>query len=104
MPESTIAHASFTLHRTLPAAPARVFAAFADPDLKRRWFAESAQHDVVEFASDLREGARERLRYRFKDGGPFAGMVVTNDDSVLDIVPNARILWASKMAFGDKTI
>ncbi len=104
MLESTVAHASFTLQRFLPAAPARVFEAFADPDLKRRWFAESAHHDVVEFAADLREGARERLRYRFREGGPFAGMVVTNDDIVLDVVPDVRILWASKMAFGENAI
>ena len=33
-----ITHASFSVERTFPVAPARVFAAFADPDLKAAWF------------------------------------------------------------------
>ena len=33
-----VTHASFTLERSYPAPPARVFAAWADPALKSRWF------------------------------------------------------------------
>jgi uncharacterized protein YndB with AHSA1/START domain len=99
-----IAHASFTVSRVIAAPPARVFEAFADSDMKRRWYAEGDQHDVEEFASDLREGATERLRYRFRDGTPFAGMSIANTDTVLNIVPNERIVWASKMTFGSADI
>lgn len=104
MTQTAIAHASFTVNRTIPVAPARVFEAFADPELKRRWFAEGEQHIVEEFASDLREGATERLRYRFRDDTPFAGMSVSNTDIVLDIVRDERIVWASKMSFGNSVI
>jgi len=104
MPETAVAHASFTLSRTIPVPPASVFEAFADPDLKRRWFAEGDQHVVEEFASDLREGATERLRYRFREESPFAGMTISNTDTVLNLVANERIVWASKMAFGDADI
>lgn len=100
----TVAHASFSLNRTIPAAPAQVFQAFADPDLKRRWFAEGDQHDVEEFSADLREGSTERLRYRFREGTPFAGSSIANTDVVLNIVPDERIIWASRMAFGDADI
>jgi uncharacterized protein YndB with AHSA1/START domain len=101
---SAIAHASFTISRFIPASPARVFEAFSDSDIKRRWFAEGEQHEVEEFASDLREGATERLRYRFREGTQFAGMRIANTDTVLNLVPNERIIWASKMAFGDADI
>ncbi|MEN3749618.1 SRPBCC domain-containing protein [Sphingomonas sp. HF-S3] len=100
----TVVHADFSLSRAIPAPPAQVFQAFADPDLKRRWFAEGEQHEVEEFAVDLREGATERLRYRFREGTPFAGASVVNSDVVLNIVPDERIIWASRMAFGDADI
>ena len=40
MTADPIVHASFTIERSYAASPARVFAAFADPAQKRRWFAE----------------------------------------------------------------
>ncbi|HXJ21838.1 MAG TPA: hypothetical protein VMT03_16555 [Polyangia bacterium] len=36
--DKPIVHTTFTLERTYPAAPSRVFAAFADPEVKARWF------------------------------------------------------------------
>ncbi|QAY77584.1 SRPBCC domain-containing protein [Sphingosinicella sp. BN140058] len=101
---ANVIHSSFSISRVLPAPAARVFEAFADPDIKRRWFAEGDQHEVEEFAADLRECATERLRYRFREGTPFAGHAVTNVDTVLNVVPEQRIVWASKMAFGEAVI
>jgi uncharacterized protein YndB with AHSA1/START domain len=102
---SDVAHASFSLTRTLPAAPPRVFAAFTDPDLRRRWYAEGDAHDVEAFESDLTgAAATERLSYRFREGTPFAGLAIANVDTVLDTVPDARLVWASRMAFDDRVI
>lgn len=39
MTNRSVLHATFTLERTYPATPARVFAAWADPAAKARWFA-----------------------------------------------------------------
>ena len=36
-----VTHATFSLERDYPVAPARVFAAWADPAAKARWFAPS---------------------------------------------------------------
>jgi len=99
MTEPAVAHANFTIHRTLPVSPSIVFQAFADADLKRRWFAEGDHHDVEEFSGALHEGAVERLRYRFRDGTPFAGLAVESRDTVLNVIPDRLIIWASKMAF-----
>jgi uncharacterized protein YndB with AHSA1/START domain len=39
MTERKVTHSTFVVERTYPASPARVFAAFADPKIKDRWFA-----------------------------------------------------------------
>ena len=104
MSHQSATHSHFTLTRTIQAAPAAVFRAFADPDLKRRWYAEGDQLEVEAFSADLREGATERLRYRFRDGTPFAGLVIASEDVVMNIVPDSRIVWASKMAFAGNII
>jgi uncharacterized protein YndB with AHSA1/START domain len=52
---TTVVHSSFTIERTYPNPPARVFAAFADPALKSRWFGGPDSDHVLDF----RVGGRE---------------------------------------------
>ena len=40
MTDRTVAHSTFVIERTYPAAPQQVFRALSDPARKRRWFAE----------------------------------------------------------------
>ena len=47
MEERSVIHHTFVIERSYAAQPERVFAAFADPAKKRRWFAEGEHHDVV---------------------------------------------------------
>jgi uncharacterized protein YndB with AHSA1/START domain len=104
MSEPIVTHSTIVIERNIPASTEKVYQAFADPDLKRRWFAEGEQHEVEEFVSDLRPGAIEQLRYRFRDDTPFAGLTIRNQDTVLDLVPEQRIVCASRMDFGDTCI
>ena len=104
MPESNIIHNTFVIERTYPQSPARVFAAFADPAKKRRWYAESPNHDIEDFAMDFRVGGPERYTFRFNATAPFPGVTLENEGTYHDIVPDQRIVTASTMSLGGKRI
>ncbi len=104
MQQRSVTHSTFVIERTFPATVERVFAAFADPAKKRRWFGESESHEVEEFAMDFQVGGFERARYRFKEGTPFPGVLLSNDGNYQDIVPNRRVVTASTMSLGGKRI
>ncbi len=56
---------------------------------------------VEEFEMEFQVGGRDRARYRFKEGSPFPGALLTNDTTYQDIVPNRRIVIAYTMAMND---
>ena len=104
MEDRSVIHNTFVIERSYPNTPERIFAAFADPARKRRWFAEGEHHEVEEFELDFREGGIERVRSRFKAGTPFPGTALASHTTYQDIVHNRRIVMASTMTFGDKRI
>jgi uncharacterized protein YndB with AHSA1/START domain len=104
MNEQSVVYSTFVIERSFQQAPERVFSAFADPALKRRWFAEGGNHEIEKFEMDFRVGGAERLTYRFKEGTPFQGVEVINEGSYLDVVTNGRVVTASTMALGGKRI
>ncbi len=104
MPEPSVIHNTFVIERSFPKRPERVFAAFADPAKKRRWFAGEGSHEIDEFQSDFRVGGAEHLRYRLGKDTPFPGAALINDSRYQDIVPNRRIVAASTMDLADKRI
>jgi len=53
---------------------------------------------------DFRVGGAEYARYTFNDKTPFNGISLSNEGRYQDIVVNQRIVIASSMSFGDKTI
>lgn len=103
MPEPAVTHSTFVVERNYPQSPDRVFAAFAQPARKRRWYAEG-DHEIQEYEMEFRVGGSERLHYRFKEGHPIAGSEINNESTYQDIVPEQRIVITQKMALNGKPI
>jgi uncharacterized protein YndB with AHSA1/START domain len=104
MKESSVVHNTFVIERTYPKSPERVFAAFADPAKKRRWFADGPNQPAEDFAMDFRVGGTERTQSRLGPSTPFPGVALINEGSYQDIVPNRRIVTSSTMTLGERRI
>lgn len=102
--EPTVTHSTFTIERSYPTTPARVFAAFADPVKKRRWFAEGEGFDVDAYELDFRVGGTERAQFRFTMPEQSTQTPGANDTVFMDIVENRRIVLAYTMTIGGQRI
>ena len=102
--EQSVVHSTFAIERSYPAPPERVFAAFADPAKKRRWFVEGEGHQVTRYEMDFRVGGKECAHFRFTADTPVKGLACTNEGSYQDIVPNRRVVLAATMTIGEKRI
>ncbi len=104
MDKQSVIHSTFVIERSYPATPERVFAAFADPVKKRRWFVEGEHHEVEHYELDFRVGGKERVRLILGEDTPLNGIACTNDITYQNIVTNRRIVTASTMSIGEKCI
>ena len=96
MTPSTVAHDTFVIERTYDIPIGQVFRAWADPVLKARWFAGSADALGAGYELDFRVGGLEVNR-----GGPPGGPVYTYESEFRDIVPEQRIVYTYQM-FADE--
>jgi uncharacterized protein YndB with AHSA1/START domain len=103
MKEKTVVHATYEIERSYPVPPQRVFAAFADPAKKLRWFREEGKSQTLKFDMDFCVGGREHSQFRV-ESGPIGDVIFTNDTVYQDIVPNSRIVIAYTMAMGERRI
>lgn len=87
------------LERTYDASPAQVFAAWADPDARRRWDLPGEGWELAEFGSDFWVGGREHSRF-----GPKGDPRYRSEGVYLDIVPDERIISAGTMQDGETRI
>jgi uncharacterized protein YndB with AHSA1/START domain len=102
MTECSVIHDTFTIERSYPAAPSRVFAAFASAEAKSTWGdtgdlePADGQAGVAEF--DFRAAGRERFGFKMQ------GTTYRYDARYYDIVPDQRIIYAYEMYAGDARI
>ncbi len=92
MTNRSVTHATFSLERTYPVSADRVFAAWADPVAKSRWFAgPDSGHQL-----DFRVGGRE------VNHGHHEGVTMTFESFYRDIVPDERIVYTSTLSADDR--
>lgn len=87
-----VTHSTFTLERRYPAPVERVFEAWADPEARRRWMAQGAEH-----SQDFVVGGLETVR-----GFDGEGRALTYEARYAEIVRNERILTTSTMHTGNR--
>jgi uncharacterized protein YndB with AHSA1/START domain len=92
MTERSVEHDSFTLERVYDASPARVFAAWADPAAKARWFRDPEGWVSGPYELDFRVGGRESA-----SGGPSGGPFHEYRAVYWDIVADERIVYTYEM-------
>ena len=92
MTDRTIEHAGFTIERRYRAAPERVFAAWADPAAKARWFGGPEEWEAGPHELDFREGGRESA-----SGGPKGGPTNSFRAIYWEVVPNERIVYTYEL-------
>jgi uncharacterized protein YndB with AHSA1/START domain len=88
MPERSIVHSTFTLERIYPAPVSRVFGAWADPQLKVRWFAGNS----ADYLLDFRPGGIER------NCVVHDGKKITWESLYREIVSDERIVYTSVLS------
>ncbi len=88
----SLIHHTFVVERTYPNSPAQVFAAFADPNAKAKWFAGPPGSTAHDKSFDFRVGGSETVRTVFPNGkdARFASRYC-------EIVPDRRIVYVYEM-------
>ena len=94
MTDHSTIHASFTIERTFPVPPARVFQAFADPAEKAKWFG-GGDWEQLERTFDFRPGGSETDVARSPEGIEVGFYL-----RYYDIVEDERLVYAYDMSNG----
>ena len=100
MTERSQVHHSFVLERTYSVPVEKVWAAFADKEAKRLWFAaETEGLSMTAYEEDFRVGGHGSNEGSFHGGPPHRFL-----SKYTDIVENERIIYTYDMWIGDAHI
>jgi uncharacterized protein YndB with AHSA1/START domain len=104
MTDRSVIHDTFSIERTYPAAPSRVFAAFASEEAKDAWGDTGELEPVPGDAGikefDFRVGGRERFGIKMHG----TDTIFRYDALYYDIVPDQRIVYSYEMYADDARI
>lgn len=94
--QQAIKHATFVIERVYNASPSRVFSAWAQPEIKARWFGTPEDWENAHSEFDFRVGGREFHRSTME------GKNISFDSTFQDIVTDERILYTYEMHLDDQ--
>jgi len=95
MTERSVTHGTFTIDRSYPATPVRVFAAFTDANAKARWFCDPDDPQTDGYELDFRVGGGERFVSKHESA------TYRYESRYCDIVPDQRIVLTYEMYADD---
>ena len=95
--KGTLSHGSFTLERTFDHPPARVWRAWSDLSVRRRWFHGGSTWTEAERTFDFRIGGQDIVTGEFSARGKSRYVSTFHD-----IVPEKRIIHVYDMWIGGK--
>ncbi len=98
-PVTTIAHATIVMERTYDAAPARVFAAWADVEARKRWSAPADDIRIEYHEAGFREGGRDISRCIEPGNQDYVAVV-----DYIDIKQDRRIVFVEDIAHGQRRV
>jgi uncharacterized protein YndB with AHSA1/START domain len=102
MPHQSVIHETFTIERSYPAAPSRVFGAFASEEAKNTWGdtgdLEPGSGAAAGTEFDFRVGGWERFGFGYQ------GTAYRLAALYYDIVPEQRIIYSYEMYANDARI
>jgi uncharacterized protein YndB with AHSA1/START domain len=94
-----VVHHSFTIERSYACTPHQTFAAFAEPELKRQWFANPGNWPDAVWELDFRVGGSE-----VDSGGSPGGPHHAFRSRFHDIVADERIVFAYDLLLDQRLI
>ncbi len=97
MTKRSVTHATFVIERDYAHPPAKVFAAFAHPASKAKWFVGPENWDKSNHKLDFRVGGKESV-----SGGPPGGAVHYYNAEIWEITQNERIVSSYEMHMNEK--
>lgn len=104
MTQPEIIHDTFTVENIYPSTPAKAFAAFADIEKKKRWYAESPTYEILDYDLDFSVGGREVLVGKMLPSTPVAGAVLKWSSAFAEVKQDNRIVFSQVVEMNDRRI